>query len=376
MGMPWHQMKDLVKQHGIQYRSSNYTLYGDMSRRVMSVIGQFVAEEDQEVYSIDESFLDLASYPHSDGQTLGRDIKQRVYQWCGLPVCVGIGATKTLAKLANHIAKKNPELGGVLDLTAVNQDRFEGWTGAMDVSSVWGIGRKLTEHLHAMNLRTVSDLMKAEPKRLRERFGVVVERTALELRGIPCLGLDVVEPRQQIIASRSFGGPVYTLDDLKAAVQTFMGRAVHKLRGQGSCAGQVRVWLETNRFRAQDPQYHPAAGIKLPTPTDDGRVLSHVASTVLEHIYRPGFRYTKAGVMLEELVGVSEVQQDLFSVATPNPKRHALMSVLDHIQGKFGREQVGVGHAGVKERQVWTMRQSRLSPSYTTSWKQLLSVNA
>lgn len=377
MGMPWHQMQDLVRQHGIQYRSSNYVLYGDMSRRTMAVIGQFVdGTRDQEVYSIDESFLDLTRYPQLDGLMLGRQIRRRVAQWCGLPVCVGIAPTRTLAKLANHLAKKRPQFEGVCDLTTMPAADFTAITETLDVGDVWGIGRKLSAHLKDMGLDTVAQLIAADPKRLRERFGVVVERTVRELQGVPCQGLDVVEPRQQIIASRSFGGPVYTLDELKAAVQTYVGRAAYKLRGQGSRATVVKVWLETNRFRPQDPQYHPCAGVRLPNPTDDVADLTFTASAVLARIFKPGFRYTKAGVMLEELVDQDHIQGGLFGAAEASPRRQALMATLDRIQARFGRSEVGVGHAGVKADKVWTMRRGRLSPRYTTDWSELLVVEA
>lgn len=377
MGTPWHQMQDLVRQHGIQYRSSNYVLYGDMSRRTMAVIGQFIdGARDQEVYSIDESFLDLTHYPQLDGQTVGMQIRARVAQWCGLPVCVGIGATRTLAKLANHLAKKRPQFEGVCDLTAMPAGDFQAIAGTLDVGDVWGIGGKLSAHLKGMGIETVAQLMATDPKRLRERFGVVVERTVRELRGTACQGLDVVEPRQQIIASRSFGGPVYELDDLKAAVQTYVGRAAYKLRGQGSRASVVKVWLETNRFRPQDLQYHPCAGVRLPSPTDDLADLAFTASAVLARIFKPGFRYTKVGVMLEGLVDQDHVQGGLFGGAEASPKRKALMATLDHIHARFGRSEVGVGHAGVKATKVWTMRRGQLSPAYTTDWHQLLVVEA
>lgn len=376
MGTPWHQMQDLVRRHGIQYRSSNYTLYGDMSRRTMSVIGQFVACEDQEVYSIDESFLDLSHYPHVDGATLGSQIRQRVAQWCGLPVCVGVGATRTLAKLANHLAKKRLEFDGVCDLGAMPSCDFLDVAATLDVGDVWGIGAKLSGRLKSMGIGTVAQLIGADPKRLREHMGVVVERTVRELQGIACQGLDVVEPRQQIIASRSFGEPVYAHEDLEAAVQTYVGRASYKLRRQGSRAGTVKVWLETNRFRPQDPQYRPCAGVRLPNASDDLGTLTRYADVVLRRIFRSGYRYTKAGVMLEALVDQIHMQGGLFEPAGVSPRRQALMATVDRIHARFGRGEVGVGHAGIKATKGWTMRRGRLSPAYTTDWNQLLVVEA
>lgn len=394
MGQPWHLMQDLVKTHGIQYRSSNYTLYGDMSRRVMSVIGQFVDERDQEIYSIDECFLCLTNYPHLAGEKLGRAIKERVLKWCAVPVCVGIGQSKTLAKLANHLAKKrtcleysngtsSKALGGVCDLTKLEREAFSDIAQSIDVHDVWGIGRKTTEHLHGMGIRTVAELLNAEPKRLRERFGVVMERTILELQGVPCSGIEVVEPRQQIISSRSFGGPVYNLEELRESVQHYLATAVYKLRHQESRASVVKVWLETNRFRAQDKQYHPILGLKLPAPSDDVAELTRVASVLLNKLYKPGYRYVKAGVMLEELVDRAVMQGGLFGEgmdcgghSRQRKNREALLGVLDKIHERFGRAEVGVGHAGVKTARQWDMRRSNLSPEYTTNIHELFEVQA
>lgn len=376
VGTPWHHMQDLVRQHGIQYRSSNYTLYGDMSRRTMNVIGQFVAREDQEVYSIDESFLDLSRYPRIDGAKLGSQIRQRVAQWCGLPVCVGVGATRTLAKLANHLAKKRPEFDGVCDLIGMPARDFQVAAAALDVGDIWGIGGKHSARLNDLGIRTVAQLTGADPNRLREHMGVVVERIVRELQGTACKGLDVVEPRQQIIASRSFGEPVYAHEELRAAVQTYVGRAAYKLRRQSSRAGVVKVWVDTNPFRPQDRQYHGCAGARLASPTDDLATLTRAAEAVLTKIFRSGHRYTKAGVMLEGLVDQTHVQGGLFEPGEVSPRRQALMATLDRIHARFGRSEVGMGHAGVKTTKRWTMRRGQLSPAYTTDWNQLLVVEA
>lgn len=375
MGAPWHQIQDLVRKHGIRHRSSNYELYGDLSRRVHRVIGSFVPEEDQEIYSVDESFLDLTRHPTVDGETLGRAIKTKVYQWCGVPVCVGIGATKTLAKFANHLAKKREQFKGVCDLTVMPTHDFQDITSTVEVKEVWGIGRKLTERLNAMDIRNVQQLMQADPKRLRDCFGVVVERTVRELHGIACSGLEVVEPRQQIISSRSFGAPVFELEELRESVAEYIATATYKLRQQESKAGTVRVWLETNRFRTQDAQYHPCAGINLPNPSDDIAILTKASSQVLERIYRKGFRYVKAGVMLEDLGSKDVVQGGLFGEVESSPKRQALLSTLDRIHERFGRHEVGVGHAGVKIARRWSMKRGALSNAYTTRWDELLEVS-
>ncbi|AGG88789.1 Y-family DNA polymerase [Rhodanobacter denitrificans] len=375
MGTPWHQMQDLAKQHGIIAKSSNYELYGDMSRRTMTVIGTFVEPSDQEVYSIDESFLRLTKYPHLDGQTLGREIRAKVFLWTGMMVCCGIGFSRTQAKLANHLAKKRPQYEGVCDLTKLSRAEFDDICKTVSVNDVWGIGGRLTGHLTAMGITTVHELRCADIKRLRERFGVVLERTITELNGTPVSGLDVVEPKQQIISSRSFGSPCYDYNGLHSMVSTFIARATAKLRKQGSYAGRVCVWLETNRFREQDVQYHPAAGIRLPNPTNDIAALTNAASIVLGRLYKPGFRYAKAGVMLEELSDSAHVQGSLFGGSEPSPERQKLLTTLDRIHHRFGKNHIGVGYAGVK-RVPHEMQRALMSPRYTTRWDELMEVQA
>jgi DNA polymerase V len=266
MGTPWFQMQDLARNHGIQAFSSNYTLYGDISRRFMAVHGRFVPPEEQEVYSIDESFLDFTHQPQLGLTDTGRMIRDRVRQWTGLPVCVGFGATKTLAKFANNAAKKQTQWNGVCDLTALTDSERREVLGQFPVRDVWGIGGRLSVQLRELGIDTAGDLARLDPKRARERWGVVMERTIQELNGISCVAWEnQPPPKQQIIASRSFGGPLYTIEQLAEPIRFHMARASEKLRQQGSTAGRLGVFLETNRFRPQDPQYHPCTGVGLPS---------------------------------------------------------------------------------------------------------------
>jgi DNA polymerase V len=267
MGTPWFHMKDLAKQHGIRAMSSNYALYGDMSRRFHAVLAQWVPPECQEIYSIDECFLDFVGQDRLDLTETGQAIKAQVKQWVGLPVSVGIGATKTLAKFANHVGKKQPQWAGVCDLTTLTTADRLALMDQFPVQEVWGVGRRLAEQLIELGISTTGALARSDPKRLRERFGVVMERTVSELQGVSCVEWQTQPPaKQQIIASRSFGGPLYTLDQIAEPVRFHMGRAAEKLRQQGSVAGRVGVILETNRFRPQDPQYSPPEPSRYPWP--------------------------------------------------------------------------------------------------------------
>ena len=377
MGVPFFQIKDLAQKHGIVAFSSNYTLYGDLSRRFMDVLGQFVPPEDQEVYSIDECFLDFTHHHLDDATATGRVIRDRVKRWTGLPVCVGFGSTKTLSKMANNIAKKQPRWGGVCDLTALSETELEDVLGQIEVRDVWGIGHKLSAKLIQGGVNTAADLRRCDPRRIRERFGVVVERTVSELQGVSCVAWETEPPaKQQIIASRSFGGPLYTLEELGEPIRFHANRAAEKLRHQGSVAGRVGVWIQTNVFRPQDPQYTPMRSVAMPVASDDTAVICAWAGAVLEAVFRAGYRYVKAGVMLDEIRPRGMMQGTLFDALPPaqDLRREKLMAVLDRTNSKWGRGTMGVGSAGVKGHRDWTMNRGQLSPCYTTNWNELRKV--
>jgi DNA polymerase V len=274
MAAPWFQFKYLARKHDIVALSSNYTLYGQMSSRVMAALVDY--SPDIEVYSIDESFVGLTGLTSlwPSFTIMGQHIRERVLQWTTLPVCVGIAPTKTLAKLANHIAKKRPGFDGVCDLAALTRREREQLFAEIDVGDVWGVGRRIGARLVAAGIDTVQALRMAPPKWIRAEFGVVMERTVNELRGISCLALEDVAPaRQEIVASRSFGQMVSTFDELAEAVTIYISRAAEKLRAQESVAGVVQVFVMTNRFRETDPQYSNAFTVPLISPSSDTRVL-------------------------------------------------------------------------------------------------------
>jgi len=369
MGTPWFQLRELAEKHGIRAFSSNYSLYADMSSRMMNVLA--VYSPDQEVYSIDECFLGLAGFGNHDLAAYGQRMRTQVRQWLGLPVCVGFGETKTLAKLANHCAKKDlAGRDGVCDLTQLSQTERSGIFAALPVNEVWGVGRRLTEQLNQRRILTVEDLRTANPETLRKAFSVVLERTVRELNGIACQSLESVAPnKQQIMSSRSFGTYVYDLPGLGEAVAVYMARAAEKLRRQGSLAGIVQVYIRTNPFKDNAPQYHPSLSIPLPEATDDTARLIRAAQWGLKRIYKPGFAYQKAGIALLDLSPQANAQIPLFA---STPDRHSLMQVMDRINATFGRGSLRSAAEGMQ--QSWRMKRERMSPAYTTQWDELPGV--
>ena len=293
-------------------------------------------------------------------------------QWLGLPVCVGIAPTKTLAKLSNHVAKKREQHQGVFDYSRLSQQEQDELLASIEVGEVWGIGRRLSERLTRMGIETVKDLRDADTKTVRRQFGVVVERTVLELRGVSCLDLEeVAQAKQEIVSSRSFGKLVVKLDDLQQAVASYTVRAAEKLRRQHSVAGALQVFLQTNPHKTGEPQYHPSIVIPLIEPTaDTGLLVSH-AMRGLKRIYKPGYRYQKAGVMLMELSDAKTSQPDLFSHASEQDRQKSqrLMETLDRINRKMGRGTLRLAAEGFQH--AWKIRTDYPSPRYTTRWAEL-----
>jgi len=369
MGEPYFQCKDTLRRHGIVAFSSNYALYGDMSERVMSLIESMVPAA--EVYSIDECFADLSGVP-GDLTQFGRQVRAKVLKCTGIPVGVGIARTKTLAKLANHTAKRlQQQTGGVVDIC----DPFKrDWVlRNTEVKEVWGIGRRMTAHLEAMGIRTAMDLAKADPWTLRQKFSVVVEKTARELGGTPCLELEeAAPPKQEICCSRMFGNRLTDLAPIKQAVATYVGRAAEKLRAQGSVCKRMRVSIRTGMFNPDEAKYAKGALIELPYPTNDTLLLTRAATEAVERVYREGFRYSKAEVLLMDLRQPGEFTDDLFAVTQP-VACDRLMSVLDEINGRYGRGTMR--SASVPRTPDWGMRREMMSRSYTTRIDQLWRVH-
>jgi DNA polymerase V len=367
MGEPYFQIKHKLKQHGIVPFSSNYALYGDMSERVMSLIEAMVPAV--EVYSIDEAFADLTGIVGPD--LLGRQIRAQVLRCTGIPVGVGIAHTKTLAKLANHTAKRlQSQTGGVVNITdSVKRD----WVlRNTDVAEVWGVGRKMKLHLDAMGIKSAMDLAKADPWTLRKRFSIVIEKTARELGGTPCLELDEPDPpKQEICCSRMFGIRLTELSPIKEAVATYMMRASEKLRAQNSLCKKIRVCIRTGMFNPEEAKYANGVVVDMPYPTDDVRLLTQAAVGAVDRIFRPGFKYSKAEVMLLNLCQSGEYTDDLFHRSQPAEATRVMM-VLDQINERWGRGTLR--SASVPLEPGWGMRREMMSRSYTTRLDQLWSV--
>lgn len=373
MGVPWFKIQAEAKRHGIVAFSSNYALYADMSNRVVEVLSGF--SPNVEVYSIDESFLDLSGFERQGYVAHGQAIRQRIADWLGLAVCVGIASTKTLAKLANHCAKKQlAGAEGVCDFTSLAETELNTLFENIPVSEVWGVGRQLTAQLESIGIQTVRQLREADSRMIRERFSVVLERTVHELRGVSCMELEeAVLDRQQIISSRSFGTLIYDLDDLLEAVASYTARAAEKLRQQDSLAGAVQVMIRTNVFKSEAPQYQKAVTVPLPEATADTRILTRWTLRVLRRIYRAGFGYHKAGIALLDIRPRSNQQFGLFVPdEAAQGRNERLMGMLDAINGRYGRGALRLAAEGVEKS--WQMRRGNLSPRYTTEWSGVAKV--
>ncbi|MBN9423469.1 MAG: Y-family DNA polymerase [Candidatus Accumulibacter sp.] len=375
MGAPWFKLQADARRYGIVAFSSNYALYADMSNRVAEVLADY--SPNVEVYSIDESFLDFSGFARWGYHAYGVEIRQRVADWLGLAVCVGVGPTKTLAKLANHCAKKAlAGTDGVCDFTVLNEDELTALFDRIAVGEVWGVGRKLSAGLEDMGIQNVRQLRECDARTLRNRFSVVLERTVLELRGVSCISLDEVVPeRQQIMCSRSFGTLIYSLAELEEAVASYTARAAEKLRDQDGLAGAVQVTVRTNVFKPEVPQYQRAVTLALPEATADSRVLTRWTLQILKRIYRPGYGYHKAGITLMEIVPRASQQLGLFVPTDETEGRDdRLMHTLDAINARYGRGSLRLAVEGMEK--PWLMRRERLSPRYTTEWAGLVKVGA
>ncbi|WAM56676.1 Y-family DNA polymerase [Vreelandella venusta] len=366
MGTPSFQLEGLRRRGEIHLLSSNYELYGDMSARLAQLLRD--ACPDVAPYSIDEMFIYLDGFSDAQCQALGEVIRRRVRRYLGLPVCVGLAPTHTLAKLANHVAKQQPHYQGVCLLTA-NSPATMALLKQLPVNDVWGVGRRLAERLAVSGIRTAWQLRECDPKQLRKRFSVVLARTVLELRGTSCLEMNALEaPRQRIMTSRSFGQATGVKAELHAALRRHAQRSAEKLRQQKSLTRAVLLFLNTNRHRKDQPQLSPSAMIPLASPSDDTRIILEAVREGLEQMYRPGFQFIKAGVMLLDLV---DAQQYQLSLLQPSHKAHPhLMNTVDAINQRMGQ---GTIRFGMTEAEApWQLRCAHRSNRYTTCWDELM----
>lgn len=366
MGVPVFQIKAEMQRHGILAFSSNYALYADLSSRVMRTLEEMAPRV--EVYSIDEAFLDLTGIESAISLVeFGQQVRERIGNWIGITVCVGIAPTKTLAKLANHAAKKYPATQGVVDLT--NPDRQRRLLALVPVDDVWGVGRRLSKRLNALGITTALDLANASPRAIRDQFSVVLERTVRELNGESCIELEELPPtKKQIVCSRSFGAKVTQFELLREAVCEYATRATEKLRKEQQQAKVMTVFIRTSPFKDNEPQYSNSASGELLTPSCDTRDFIELANHLLKRIWKDGFRYAKAGVMLSDFYDPGMFQPGLFDDVSTRSNSQQLMSVLDTInQSGAGK----VFFAGQGTKKDWSMKREHLSPAYTTRWDQL-----
>lgn len=369
MGEPAHKRLPFLRRHGVCVFSSNYPLYGDMSARVMRALSRFTP--DQEVYSIDECFLYFAA-PPAELLNTARRIRRTVRQWTGIPVSIGLGPTKTLAKIANRRAKKDPATEGVCllgDTAAIEQT-----LARTAVEDIWGIGRRYAHFLHTRGVETGLDLVHMPQDWVRSHLTVVGLQTVLELNGRPCFPLEPMPaPPKSIVCSRSFGRRVRDKTVLREALSCHIQRAGERLRQHGLLAANVRVHLETNRFRP-GPQYAVDQAQALPYPTDTTPELQQAAQSVLDHLFQSGFAYQKIGVTLLGLAPRTRYQGHFFAPEKARQHRQrALMRTIDHLNAAYGRGTVKWASSGLGPR-PWHMRQNQLSPRYTTAWEELPQV--
>ena len=365
MGTPWFKLKEFAKQENVTALSSNYTLYLDMSHRVMTLLSKFSPE--QEIYSIDESFLDLTTFKSKDLIKYGQQIKTKIKQWTGLPVSIGIGSTKTLSKLANHIAKKNSSFKGVCNLNIMDQDTLETWMSRIPVNEVWGVGRSLAPKLNQLGIISVLDLKLADPDYIRQQFSIVLEKTVRELNGVMCMELkNIEEPNKEIMVSRSFGRRVKDKQELIEAITSYTSRAAERMRKQESVATSLYVYIRTSPHDNKK-QYANGVNIPLFQPSDDTMVLTNAALLGLDYIFREGFDYQKAGVTLCNLTSKHQKQGSLFNGTIS----HSRMNVMDTINQRW-KGKLKLGSEGVTKE--WEMKSQFKSRNYTTNWDQLLTV--
>lgn len=366
MGIPLFKIKDIIEKHHVHVFSANFTLYGDISARVMAILRTLCPF--MEIYSIDEAFLNLSSLPSSELYSYGCHMKKTVKQCTGIPVSVGIGPTKTLAKVANSIAKKSASGCYVLD----SPDAIETILRKYPIQEIWGIGTQWSKKLETFNIRSAFDLAKSDIRWIRKAFNVMVVRTVMELRGISCLSLEeIVLPKKSMLSSRSFGTPVTTLEGLHQAASFHASSLARRLREERSKTSLLNVFISTSRFDEGGNYYRNSAIIPLPCPSYDNATLIKAASLGLAKIYRNGLSYKKAGVIALNLTPEDYGPNFLFTEMEneTSPTRKALLKSIDELNERFGRGTLKFASEGIHHH--WRPKAIWKTQSFTTNWKQL-----
>ena len=369
MGEPAFKKEDVYAKHNVAVFSSNFALYGDMSQRVMRTLAQHSAA--MEIYSIDEAFLDCSGLTADGLDRFGSQLRKTVKQWTGIPVSIGVAPTKTLAKVANHIAKRLPDNSGVCVLE--KEETIEYCLKKLPVEKLWGVGRRYALFLRSWGINTAWDLRRMPEGWVKENMTVVGLRLQKELKGEPCIPMEHnPQKKKEICTSRSFGTMVTELDELKQAVSMYATRCSEKLRAQNSCTNLVEVFLHTNPFRPDLPQYKNVRFVRLPVASNSTLSIVQAALRGLRSIYRAGYQYKKAGVIVSGLVPSNTIQYNLFH-STDEDRHMRLMNAMDTVNDREGRDILRVAEQGFDRR--WTLRQERLSPCYTTRWADFMTIS-
>ena len=364
MGAPFHIYRDFINAHKVKVYSSNYPLYGDMSNRVMTSLSYF--NPNLEVYSIDEAFLKFNQGIKND---IGKDIikiKKNIFKWTGVPVSIGIGPTKTLAKVANTLAKKN-NYNGIFDLSSkIKQDEI---LQNINVENIWGISRRWGSKLRMIGIGNALQLRDSSPRRIRKYLSVIVERIVYELRGVACLDLNEILPKKNIMCSRSFAKTISDKAILKQSIVDYAIRACEKMRNQNTRAQSIYVFLKTNKFN-KGKQHHEGMAFGLNTPCSDTSQIIKLAMSAVDGIYKSGYLYQKAGIMLLDLIPADINQHDFFESInySSSDKR---MHIIDSLNKKFGSGTIANGSVRLKNKKTWDNKRYYLSPRYTTQWDEL-----
>ncbi|HAY34747.1 MAG TPA: protein umuC [Bacteroidetes bacterium] len=370
MGIPYFKVKGIIESNNIRVLSSNYVLYGDMSERVMNLLAKFTPNI--ELYSIDEAFLDMKDISVNDYTAYGKEIRKTIFKNTGIPVSVGIARTKTLSKIANEYVKHNPRLNGVFDI--VDFPKMDKLLAHVPIHEVWGIGGAFGRMLMNRKILSAKDFRDASEFFIKDKMGIIGLRTKYELQGLSAVSLDeVLEPKKAIMSSRSFGMYVSELSELSEAISQYTIRAAEKLRQQQSCCNSINVFVMTNHYKLTDKQHAENKTITLPEPANYTPELIKYAVFLLRKIYKPGYNYIKAGVLLGNIVPETPVQLNAFLVNRDHDKRNRIMKAMDNINKTFGRDSLKVASSGIA--QDWAMKRQHISQRYTTNWNELLTVN-
>ena len=376
MGVPLFQIREIVEKYNVQVLSSNYALYAEMSHRFHSILADYVAPGEQEIYSIDECFLKLTAYAQNyDLEAYAQDMRQRILQWIGLPVCVGIGRSKTEAKLANHMAKKAKRFNGVCDLVSMDPKHRDYFSSLIDVSEVWGVGRQHSKKLKSLGVNTVSDLARSNSHQMGKLFSVVVQRTVMELQGISCIEVESSPAtKKQIISSRSFGARVTDIQSLSEAMSDYLQNAVKRLREDKSLCGCVIAFAQSNPFDHNRPFYNKSITIGFAEPTNCAAVMNRAVMKRMNELFQEGIEFKKCGVILTAIEPKSTYIYDLLSDNTQIEKNERLQEALEKVKIKFGDKKLAIGPCKMHGR-AWAMSRQNLTQNYF-SWEGILTINS